>query len=129
MTNSKQNSGSQTNLRKSTAHSEEVDLYINRFLDTVCDKSRRSILELLIPLEGSSTEMMEIRSGDIAREIGLSAATTSEHLRILTEAGLITPRRQGNVVYYRLRNHKLVQAFRALIDGLVQDYADRHCES
>jgi len=102
----------------------EVDQYVDRFLSIVCDTSRRYILELLaIPQEGDSPALPERRSGDIAREIGLSAATTSEHLRQLTEIGLVASRREGNIVYYRLRNHALVNAFQQLIVALDKDYA------
>ncbi|HYU71901.1 MAG TPA: metalloregulator ArsR/SmtB family transcription factor [Ktedonobacteraceae bacterium] len=104
----------------------EVDKYVDTFLSMVCDTSRRYILELLaIPGEDDDVEMPEKRSGDIARAIGLSAATTSEHLRLLTKIGLVTPRREGNVVYYRLRNRKLVKSFQDLIIALDSDYAHR----
>ncbi len=108
----------------------EVDKFVDSFLSTVCDTSRRYILELLaIPEENNPTEMPERRSGDIARRIGLSAATTSEHLRLLAKAGLVTSRREGNVVYYRLRNHKLVQAFQTLLSALYTDFSSRPVDS
>jgi DNA-binding transcriptional ArsR family regulator len=100
----------------------EIDKYVDNFLSTVCDTSRRYILELLAePREGSDA-LPEWRSGDIAKAIGLSPATTSEHLRQLTHAGLLNSRRQGNIVYYRLCNHMLVQAFRDLLIALDQHY-------
>ncbi|EFH87381.1 ArsR/SmtB family transcription factor [Ktedonobacter racemifer] len=101
----------------------EVEQYIDRFLDTVCDTRRRAIVELLaISSIEEETPILEMRSGDIARAIGLSAATTSEHLRQLAQTGLLTSRRQGNTVYYSLCNHKLVQAFRDLLEALDTDY-------
>jgi DNA-binding transcriptional ArsR family regulator len=94
----------------------EVDKFVDTFLSTVCDTSRRYILELLaIPHVEDADNKPEWRSGDIARAIGLSAPTTSEHLRQLTTAGLVASRREGNVVYYSLRNHTLVQAFQDLL--------------
>lgn len=101
----------------------EVEQYIDRFLDTVCDTRRRAIVELLaISSIEEETPILEMRSGDIARAIGLSAATTSEHLRQLAQTGLLISRRQGNTVYYSLCNHKLVQAFRDLLEALDTDY-------
>jgi DNA-binding transcriptional ArsR family regulator len=101
----------------------KVEQYIDRFLDTVCDTRRRAIVELLaISSIEEETPILEMRSGDIARAIGLSAATTSEHLRQLAQTGLLTSRRQGNTVYYSLCNHKLVQAFRDLLEALDTDY-------
>lgn len=104
----------------------EVDKYVDDFLSVVCDTSRRYILEMLADPKGIDEQAMpEKRSGDIARAIGLSAATTSEHLRHLTRAGLVTSRREGNMVYYRLRNYKLVEAFHTLLDSLTSDYNSR----
>lgn len=101
----------------------EIDKYVDDFLSTVCDTSRRYILELLAQPHEGSDALPEWRSGDIARAIGLSPATTSEHLRQLTQAGLLISRRQGNTVHYQLSNHMLVQAFRDLLVALDRNYA------
>ncbi|GAC1399986.1 MAG: hypothetical protein NVS4B12_22190 [Ktedonobacteraceae bacterium] len=104
----------------------EVDKYVDDFLSLACDTSRRYILELLsVPNEINNAALPERRSGDIARAIGLSAATTSEHLRQLAQAGLVTSRREGNIVYYQLRNHLLVKAFQDLVDALDGDFSLR----
>ncbi len=105
---------------------QEMDAYVDAFLSLVCDTSRRYILELLSVSHANSDEILpERRSGDIARAIGLSAATTSEHLRQLAQAGLVTSRRDGNVVYYKLRNHQLVKVFQDLLSALEDDFALR----
>jgi DNA-binding transcriptional ArsR family regulator len=108
----------------------EIDAYVDHFLSVVCDTSRRYILELLaIPDDTHPTDqsapLPERRSGDIAKAIGLSAATTSEHLRQLAHIGLLTSRREGNIVYYRLRNHTLMHAFQDLLKALDTDYASQ----
>jgi DNA-binding transcriptional ArsR family regulator len=92
--------------------SPELDVFVDRFLSTVCDTSRRYILELLAePNETDSSASYELRSGEIAEVLGLSHATTSEHLRQLADFHLVAARRQGTAVYYRLSDHKFVQAF------------------
>ncbi len=108
----------------------EIDAFVDNFLSTVCDTSRRYILELLaVPddaaLDDKNASLPERRSGDIAKAIGLSPATTSEHLRQLANAGLVTSRREGNTVYYQLRNHLLMRAFQDLLKALDTDYASR----
>jgi DNA-binding transcriptional ArsR family regulator len=101
----------------------EIDKYVDAFLSTVCDPSRRFILELLATPDPETGEKeVARRSGDIAKAINLSAATTSEHLGQLTKAGLVISRRRGNTVYYQLSNHDLVQAFHTLIKALDDDY-------
>ncbi len=106
-----------------TCRPPEVDQYVDAFLSAVCDTSRRYILELLAqPKEGEEHTLPEKRSGEIASAIGLAPATTSEHLRHLLRAGLLTSRRDGNMIYYSLRNHTLVHAFQELMEALDNDY-------
>jgi DNA-binding transcriptional ArsR family regulator len=104
--------------------SPEVDEFVDRFLTVMCDTSRRYILELLAMPAEDGESLVERRSGDIARAIGLSAATTSEHLHQLTRLGLVTARRVGNTVYYRLRNRLLMQAFQEILMALEQHYRE-----
>jgi ArsR family transcriptional regulator, arsenate/arsenite/antimonite-responsive transcriptional repressor len=41
--------------------------------------------------------------GDLARDVPITQATVSQHLKVLTDAGLVEPRRQGQFTYYRMR--------------------------
>jgi len=101
----------------------ELDAFVDQFLSTVCDTSRRYILELLAePNEKDPSVPYERRSGEIAEELGLSSATTSEHLHQLADLHLVTMRKQGTAVYYRLSNHMLVQAFQDLLQALDRHY-------
>ncbi len=104
----------------------ELDVFVDHFLSTMCETSRRQILELLAqPQRDEHESTPERRSTDIARALGLSPSTTSEHLRELTNAGLITARREGTNIYYRIRNILLVQAFHDLITALDTEYSSR----
>ncbi len=101
----------------------ELDAFVDQFLSTVCDTSRRYILELLAePNENDPSVPYERRSGEIAEELGLSSATTSEHLHHLLNLHLVSARKEGTVIYYRLRNHHLVQAFHELLRALETHY-------
>lgn len=104
----------------------EIDVFVDRFLFTVCDTSRRYILELLAePNEKDASIPNERRSGDIAEELGLSNATTSEHLHHLAALHLVSTRKEGTAVYYRLSNHMLVQAFHDLLHALDRHYQEQ----
>jgi DNA-binding transcriptional ArsR family regulator len=104
----------------------EIDAFVDWFLSTMCEKSRRQILELLAqPQRDEHGTTLERRSTEIARALGLSPSTTSEHLRQLTNAGLITSRREGTSTYYRIGNVLLVQAFHDLITALDKEYGSR----
>jgi len=53
---------------------------------------------------------------DIAAEIGQSVANTSHHLRSLARAGVVTTRRDGTRVFYRLASERVSDLWRALRD-------------
>lgn len=104
----------------------QIDRFINQFLDATCDSRRRYILELLVPPEGQdSPDGYELRAGEIADRLGLAPSTTSEHLHKLLKLHLVSTRKEGTVVYYRLRNGHLVSAFHELLEALETYYSSR----
>jgi rhodanese-related sulfurtransferase len=50
----------------------------------------------------------------LAGQVGLSVANTSQHLQVLRQAGLVTSRRQGTSVHYRLAGPEVFQLWQAL---------------
>jgi rhodanese-related sulfurtransferase len=50
----------------------------------------------------------------LAGETGLSVANTSQHLQVLRQAGLVTSRRQGTSIFYRLAAPEVFRLWRAL---------------
>lgn len=68
----------------------------------------------------------------IATEVHQSVANTSQHLQILKNAGLVSPRREGTFIYYRLSSLEVIGFWRALqgiaresradIERLIQEY-------
>jgi DNA-binding transcriptional ArsR family regulator len=50
----------------------------------------------------------------VAGEVGLSVANTSQHLQILRQAGLVTTRREGTSIHYRLAGPEVFELWRAL---------------
>jgi rhodanese-related sulfurtransferase len=50
----------------------------------------------------------------LASEVGLSVANTSQHLQVLRQAGLVTARREGTLVHYRLAAPEVFQLWQAL---------------
>jgi rhodanese-related sulfurtransferase/biotin operon repressor len=50
----------------------------------------------------------------LAGEVGLSVANTSHHLQTLRQAGLVTSRRQGTSIHYRLAGPEAFELWRAL---------------
>jgi rhodanese-related sulfurtransferase/DNA-binding transcriptional ArsR family regulator len=69
---------------------------------------------------------------DLATEIDQSVANTSFHLRALANAGLVTTRRDGTRIYYRLASERVAELWTAVrdvaaahrehVDELARDY-------
>jgi rhodanese-related sulfurtransferase/DNA-binding transcriptional ArsR family regulator len=53
---------------------------------------------------------------ELAAEIGQSVANTSFHLRVLATAGLVTTRREGTRIYYRLTSDRVADLWASLRD-------------
>lgn len=53
---------------------------------------------------------------ELASEIGQSVANTSFHLRVLATTGLVTTRRDGTRIYYRLASERVAEMWAALRD-------------
>jgi rhodanese-related sulfurtransferase/DNA-binding transcriptional ArsR family regulator len=51
---------------------------------------------------------------DLARQLELSVANTSQHLQVLRQAGLVATRREGTSVHYRLAAPEVFELWRAL---------------
>lgn len=47
---------------------------------------------------------------ELANELGLNQPTTSRHLKVLRERGLVTSIRTGTVITYSLSDSRLIQA-------------------
>jgi len=69
---------------------------------------------------------------ELSSEIGQSVANTSHHLHVLAAAGLLTSRREGNRIYYRLSSQEVEELWTILrsvarthlddLDELAADY-------
>src|SRR5215210_6556822 len=72
-------------------------------LRAVADPTRRAILRLV--------RDRELPAGEIARQFpAITRPAVSQHLRVLTEAGLVATRRDGNRRLYRWRREGLRDA-------------------
>ena len=51
---------------------------------------------------------------DLSREVGCQVPNMSQHLSVLRSAGLVTSRREGSTVFYRLADERVLDAYRLL---------------
>jgi DNA-binding transcriptional ArsR family regulator len=51
---------------------------------------------------------------DLSREVGCQVPNMSQHLAVLRSAGLVSTRRAGSTVFYRLADDRVLDAYRLL---------------
>jgi DNA-binding transcriptional ArsR family regulator len=76
----------------------------------LADPKRLCVLE--------SLALGELSVSDLSTRVGCQVPNMSQHLAVLRRAGLVTSRRDGNAILYRLADHRVLEAYR-----LIQDIA------
>lgn len=62
-------------------------------------------LHIIQELRGSEKTV-----GELSKVLGLKQSNTSQHIAILRRIGIISPRKEGSTVYYKLVNPKIAEA-------------------
>ncbi len=53
----------------------------------------------------------EMSVSELAQKLGLTVGNLSQHLSMMKERHILTSRKEGNQVYYRIANPKLLKCF------------------
>ena len=72
----------------------------------LADPKRLCVLERLAAGERSVS--------DLSRDIGCQVPNMSQHLAVLRSSGLVTARRDGTTVYYRLADPRVLEAYKLI---------------
>ena len=56
----------------------------------------------------------EVSVSDLSTRVGCQVPNMSQHLAVLRAAGLVTTRRDGSTVYYRLAGPRVLEAYRLI---------------
>ena len=62
----------------------------------------------------------EMSAGELGERLGLTPANLSQHLAMMRERHLLTSRKEGNMVYYRIANPRLLEALDLLREILFE---------
>ena len=62
----------------------------------------------------------EMSVGDLSQKLGMAPANLSQHLAMMRERHILASRKEGNMVYYRIANPKLLLAFDLLREILFE---------
>ncbi len=52
----------------------------------------------------------EMSAGELGEKLGLAPANLSQHLTMMRERHILASRKEGNMVYYRIANPRLLEA-------------------
>ena len=47
---------------------------------------------------------------ELAKAVGVTQANASQHLAVLRQFGLLSTRREGSTIYYRISDHRIIEA-------------------
>lgn len=88
------------------AISEDLRAHAAVVARALADPKRLCVLERLADGERSVS--------DLSRDVGCHVPNMSQHLAVLRSAGLVTSRRQGSTVFYRLTDQRVLDAYELL---------------
>lgn len=82
-----------------------------RLIAVLANPRRLHLLDLLSDRERTVS--------DLAEELGMAQATTSQHLSIMRKAGVVETRKEGNFVFYRLADPRIAEACAVMTRAVV----------
>ena len=82
-----------------------------RVVAAIANPKRLEIIDLLADGERTVSELSVL--------LELAQATTSQHLSLMRKAGVVSARRQGNFVFYRVSDPRISTACRAMSEAVV----------
>ena len=87
------------------------------------DPTRLRLVKLLSECSPSECGGGSLCVNALAHELGVSQSATSQHLRVLRQAGLVRGERRGPFVHYSLNEDGLKKYKAALLDTLGENFA------
>ncbi len=72
-------------------------------------------LEIIDHLRDGETSV-----NDLSTSLGISQSNVSQHLAKLREKGVVVARREGNTIFYRIANPKILEACRLMREVLLE---------
>lgn len=66
----------------------------------------------------------ELTVGELAGTLGISAANVSQHFAVMRQKGILTARREGSNIYYRVSNSKVIRACSLMREVLLEQLAE-----
>ena len=87
------------------------------------DPNRLRIIELIAE--------EELNVSEIVRRLNMKQSTVSQHLRILKDCGIVTTRRNGKEVYYKIKSERIKEILKLgdkILMEIIESFASCTCE-
>lgn len=93
----------------------DVSAYENaaEFVKAISHEKRLQLIELL--------RVQEHCVEDLTTAMGIGFKSVSAHLRVMKKQGILTTRKEGKRVYYRLRNHNILDLYEHILEVALQE--------
>lgn len=62
---------------------------------------------------------------ELEKSIGVRQANLSQHLAVLREKGIVTTKRQGQNIFYRISNPKIIEACQLMREVLIEQIGQK----
>ncbi|MBI5741220.1 MAG: winged helix-turn-helix transcriptional regulator [Nitrospirae bacterium] len=66
----------------------------------------------------------ELAVGELVNILGVSPANVSQHLSVMKQKGILSSRREGNNIYYKVANPKVIMACGLMREVLLERFAE-----
>lgn len=93
--------------------------YFSQIFRALADTTRQRILALL-------QQKGELTVGDITSHFDLAQPTISQHLKVLTDAGALKSRKEGQRAFYRICNSEMYDAMETFLKVYQQQVERGH---
>jgi DNA-binding transcriptional ArsR family regulator len=100
---------------------EDLDLTLDQIFNLqaeFCIIFRNAVRQKIIWYLGRDEKSV----GEIADFLGISISNISQHLRIMKDRRIVTSRREGQRIYYRLTHENFIQGPRLVREGIIDIY-------
>jgi len=88
------------------------------FCKTLSNPRRQSIIDTI--------RKNEMTVSSLVKKTGISQANLSQHLAILRAKGVVHARREGNNIYYSIKNPKIMEAYDLISEVLKESIQSRN---
>lgn len=68
----------------------------------------------------------EMVAGEIVKTMKISKANVSQHLAVMRKSGIVTARREGINMYYRISNAKVTKACDLMREVLIEHHSEKN---